>query len=170
MGENTNKLVVGSQSVADGLTKLNNDGIKPLTQGSSKLNSAVGELSVGSGKLKEGANKLANGNKELDKNMKKFDKEGIQKISGEIDSKMGDVRDIIDVKDELVKISNNYGTFSGVGDKMDGKVKFVMKTDGIKVKTVATKEDKKVVEIKEEKKGFLTWVKNIFSSNDQMKK
>ncbi len=170
MGESTNKLVVGSQDVADGLTKLNNEGIKPLTQGSSKLNSSVGELSKGSGKLKEGADKLANGNKELDKNMKKFDKEGIQKISGEIDSKMGDVRDVIDVKDELVKISNNYGTFSGVGDKMDGKVKFVMKTDGIKVKTVATKEDKKVVEIKEEKKGFLTWVKNIFSSNDQVKK
>jgi putative membrane protein len=141
--------------------------VKPLTQGADKLNLAVGEISVGAGKLKEGADKLANGSKESDENMKKFDKEGIQKISSEIDSKMGDLQDIIDVKDELVKISNNYGTFSGVGDKMDGKVKFVMKTDEIRVKIA---EEKEVVEIKEEKKGFFTWIKNLFSSNTQARK
>ena len=149
--------------MADGLTKLNNEGVKPLTQGANKLNSVVGELSVGAGKLKEGADKLASGSKELDENMKKFDKEGIQKISSKIDSKMGSLQDIIDVKDELVKISNNYGTFSGVGDNMDGKVKFVMKTDEIKVKIAEVKEEKEIV--KEEKKGFFGWIKNLFSSN-----
>ncbi|MGV8982260.1 hypothetical protein [Clostridium sp.] len=170
MGESTNKLVVGSQNVAGGLTKLNNEGVKPLILGASKLNSAMGELSVGSGKLKEGADKLLDGTKELDENMKKFDKDGIQKITSKVDSKVGDLEDIIAVKDELVKISSNYGTFSGLDDKTDGSVKFVMKTDEIKVKAMVTKENKEVVEIKEEKKGFFTWVKNLFGSNDQAKK
>jgi putative membrane protein len=161
MGESTQKLVVGSQSVADGLTKLNNEGIKSLTQGIGKLSLAVGELSVGAGKLKEGSYKLVDGSKELDGNMKKFDKEGIQKVSSEIDSKMGDLQDIIDVKDELVKISDSYGTFSGVGDKMDGKVKFIMKTDEIRVKIVEVKEEKETV--KEESKGFFGWIKSLFS-------
>lgn len=161
MGESTQKLVMGSQSVADGLTKLNNEGIKPLTQGAGKLRLAVGELSVGAGKLKEGCYKLVDGSKELDENMKKFDKEGIQKISSEIDSKMGDLQDIIDVKDELVKMSDSYGTFSGVGDKMDGKVKFIMKTDEIRVKVSEVKEETETV--KEENTGFFGWIKNLFS-------
>jgi putative membrane protein len=168
MGESTQKLVLGSQSVVDGLTRLNNEGIKPLTQGTSKLNSSVGELSVGAGKLKEGADKLASGSKELDENMKKFNKEGIQKISSEIDSKMGSLEDIIDVKDELIKISDNYGTFSGLGEKMDGKVKFVMKTDEIKIKIAEVKDEKETV--KEEKKGFFGWIKSLFSSNNQARK
>jgi putative membrane protein len=161
MGESTGKLIMGSQSVVDGLAKLNSEGVKPLIEGATELNSGVKELSVGSVKLEQGSNKLADGSKELDENMVKFNKEGIQKISSEVDSKMGDLQDVIDVKDELVKVSNNYGTFSGIGDEMDGKVKFVMKTDEIRVKTTEVKDEK--VTVKEEKTGFFGWVKNLFS-------
>ncbi|MGH4119244.1 hypothetical protein [Clostridium sp.] len=161
MAESTQKLVGGSQSVVDGLAKLNSEGVKPLMEGTTKLNSAAKELSVGSVKLKDGADKLVDGSKELDENMIKFDKEGIQKISSKVDSKMGDLQDVIDVKDELVEVSNNYGTFSGIGDEMDGKVKFVMKTDEIRVKTTKVKDEKETV--KEEKIGLFGWIKNLFS-------
>jgi len=167
-------LKIGSQGLSGGANKLNtaakdlSAGTKVMGESTQKL--VVGAQSMGDGstKLKEGADKLASGSKELDENMKKFDKEGIQKISSEIDSKMGSLEDIIDVKDELVKISNNYGTFSGVGDNMDGKVKFVMKTDEIKVKIAEVKEETETV--KEEKKGFFGWLKNLFSNNTQARK
>ncbi|MGH4049788.1 MAG: hypothetical protein ACREVX_00280 [Clostridium sp.] len=161
MAESTQKLVGGSQSVVNGLAKLNREGVKPLMEGTTKLNSAANELSVVSVKLKEGADKLVDGSKELDENMIKFDKDGIQKISSDVDSKIADLQDVMDVKDELVKISNNYGTFSGIGDEMDGKVKFVMKTDEIRVKTTKVKDEKETVN--DEKIGLLGWIKNLFS-------
>jgi len=58
-------------------------------------------------------------------------------------------------------MSKNYGTFTGTGDNMDGKVKFIMKTDDVKAPEVKKqkKEPKKVAV--EEKKNFIQWIKSI---------
>lgn len=163
--ENTEKLQGGAKGVAEGVVKLQKEGIVPLMVGSQKLSYGVNEVAKNSVKLTEGANKLNDGTKELSANMKKFDEEGIKKLSGEVSNKTGNVKEIIDAKDELIKLSDNYGTFTGIGTNMEGKVKFIMKTDEIKVATPEKNETKveAKVDTKEHKKGFVAWIKGLFS-------
>lgn len=62
------------------------------------------------------------------------------------------------VKDKLVELADNYESFTGIGENMDGKVKFVMKTDEIKAPEV-----KEVVKnVDDNKGGFIQWLKNLF--------
>ncbi len=64
------------------------------------------------------------------------------------------------IKDELVKLSKAYNTFTGLDDSMEGSVKFVMKTESIKKpKAIVHKE----VKVEKEEKGFFNWIKGLFS-------
>lgn len=73
-------------------------------------------------------------------------------------NKLDDIQDIIDRKDTVIQLSDNYKTFSGKQEYMDSKVTFVMKTDEIKIP-----EKKEVfVPKQEEKQGFVDWIKNFF--------
>ncbi|MBD8048245.1 MAG: hypothetical protein KID00_05510 [Clostridium argentinense] len=154
----------GSKALAAGASEISNGSIA-LKEGTSKLSGAKEALNEGQkqivsgGKaLQEGSEKLAQGAEEISKNMSKFHNEGIEKMKNEVNNKMGDLSEIIDVKDEIVKLSKNYGTFSGVGEDMEGEVKFVMKTPELKKE----ESKEKVEENKEEKKGFKNWIKDIF--------
>lgn len=148
----------GSQKLNGGLTTLNENSIS-LVGGGKKLQEGSKTLSEGSILLNNGANKLYEGAKELSVNMKKFNDEGISKIYNEVSPKVQDLEEIMDTKDEIVKLSENYKAFTDLGENMEGTVKFIIKVDEIK-----EKEEKKVnkVEKVEEKKGFIQWLKNIF--------
>ncbi len=135
-------------------------GSNQLYNGLVELNGGTNTLSDGSRQLKHGADELSKGASELSEGMNKFDQEGITKLHDEVSGKVDDVKDILDTKDEIVKLSENYGTFTGMGEGMEGKVKFVMKTDEIKLPEVKKEETKTV---KQEKKGFIQWIKNLFS-------
>lgn len=74
------------------------------------------------------------------------------------DNKIKDFRNLIKTKDKLVNLSNNYNTFSGKDDNMESEVSFIMKTDEI----TAPKQEEKVIDEQEEKKGFFEWIKNLF--------
>lgn len=148
------------------LPELSN-GFVQLKQGSEMLYNGVSELSggtkslaEGSIQLKEGADALAAGALELKEGTEKFDAEGAGKLHEEVGGKVDEVQEILDTKDEIIKLSENYGTFTGMGDNMEGKVKFIMKTDEIKIPEVKNETKK---EVKEEKKGFIQWIKNLFS-------
>lgn len=140
-----NKLQSGSSQLYNGLTE---------------LNSGVNSLSDGSKQLKNGADELSKGASSLSEGMNKFDEEGITKLHDEVGGKVDDVQEILDTKDEIIKLSEEYGTFSGMGEDMQGKVKFIMKTDEVKLPEVKKEETKTV---KEEKKGFIQWLKSLFS-------
>jgi X-X-X-Leu-X-X-Gly heptad repeat protein len=101
--------------------------------------------------LTDGINQLAEGSKTL--------ADGTLKLDSTVAPKLTDVKDILSVKDELIKLSENYKSFTGIGDDMKGTVKFVMKTDEIKV---ADAPQNKKVAVKEEKKGFWQWIKGLF--------
>ncbi|MFD3158164.1 hypothetical protein ACFIJ5_15130 [Haloimpatiens sp. FM7330] len=109
--------------------------------------------------LEDGIDKLEDGSKELSDGMDKFKKEGIDKIDDELNEKVDDVEELMDTKDEIVKLSDNYKTFTGIGKNMTGKVKFIMKTEEIKMPKVEKTVAKKT---KDEKGGFIHWLKNLF--------
>lgn len=135
-------------------------GSSQLYNGLIELNSGVNSLSDGSKQLKNGADELSKGASALSEGMDKFDEEGITKLHDEVGGKVDDVQEILDTKDEIIKLSEEYGTFSGMGEDMEGKVKFIMKTDEVKLPEVKKEETKTV---KEGKKGFIQWIKSLFA-------
>lgn len=165
LSEGSSYMASKSKELAGGTEKLNG-GLAELNKGANSLNSGIKEYtngvntaSAGSNMLSEGALQLLNGVNELDFNMKKFKAEGIEKMTGEVKDKVGSIDDLIATKDEIVKLSNNYGTFTGLSDGMEGSVKFIIKTDEIKIKDTNAAP---VKEVKEEHKGFVQWIKGIF--------
>ncbi|NMB07713.1 MAG: hypothetical protein GX981_04955, partial [Tissierellia bacterium] len=129
--------------------------------GVNELNTGVNALSHGGQQLKTGSNKLTEGTGELKEGMDKFHNEGISKISNEVKNKDLDILGILDVKDELVRLAKDNKSFTGISEDMEGSLKFIMKTEGVKLEE---KSEKVVVEKVEEKeeKGFMAWLKGIF--------
>ena len=89
--------------------------------------------------------------------MQKFDKEGIKELNNEGQEAIQKIDDLVKTKDKLVELSNEYDTFTGKSNEMDGSVKFIMKTNEIKVQEKENNNE----EVKEESKGFINWIKNL---------
>ncbi|NFN87404.1 hypothetical protein FDF31_12900 [Clostridium sporogenes] len=173
---NSNGLINGSKNLnkgllaAKGATSQLSAGAGKLSSGAGQLSEKTGQLSSGANKLNAGANELSKGNKELSVNMTKFNNEGVKKIDDKLGTKITDVKEILDVKDEIVNLSKNYGTFTGLGDNMEGNVKFIMRTDEIKKpkeeepkkEEKASAQDKTSAQ-KEEKGGISNFIKKLFS-------
>ncbi len=154
LNEGAVKLKKNDKKLTDGAAKLTKSGkqikkgAKKLTKNTKKLTGAgnlledgVRELMAGGRKvskatnlLKEGVDKLTDGSRELKDGMSAFDKDGIAKIKETYDDK---VASLFDNLDAVRNASKEYQTFSGLGDGMDGKVKFIYETSAIKA------EDKK---------------------------
>lgn len=156
---NSTELAAGSTKVTQGLSQLQ-IGSSALSQGLTKFDGGLNDLSKGTSQLFDGANKLADGSKELDDKIKSFSSNGSSKESEEMVNKLSDVQNIIDTKDALINLSENYGTFTGIEKDMDGTVKFIMKTDEIKLPQVEKQDDKSVSD--EDSKGFFSWLKHLF--------
>lgn len=122
----TNKLEDGSKKLAAGTGELSK-GTNQLAQGSKSLVSGTKTLNDNSSKLLKGTNDLAKGSNELYKGVNKLKKDGLDKIYKEGNTKLSDIQGLVDVKDEIVKLSKDYNNFSGLNKDMDGKVKFIMK-------------------------------------------
>lgn len=163
------KIVPSVTALYEGSNNLKN-GLDELSKGSEKLYSGYDEFSKGidtakegSIKLTEGAKKLSDGLEEFDKNFTKYREEGINKMDSEVSSKFGDINEILKRKDEVVRLSKNYGTFSGLSKDMEGSVKFIMRTEEIKYNEVEEVSQTKV--IKENKnifERFVDYLKKIF--------
>lgn len=115
------KLMKAGKSVNSGSKQLIN-GVGKLKKGSDSLDRATGKLSDGIGKLEDGAFDLYDG-------MNRFDADGIQEINTKYEE---DFRDLKDRLSALLDISKEYNNFSGIGDGMDGDVKFIIETEEIK--------------------------------------
>lgn len=165
--EGSSELQKGSQKLADGVNALGKDsmnklssGVNTLMNGAEELNKGIDTLANGSGQLLEGANKLLQGTDDLRNGADKLQNEGIAKLHEVGNEKISDIDNLIDVKDELVKLSKEYKSYSGISEEMSGKVKFIMKTEEVKAEK---KEETTKVEEKQEKKGFVAWIKSLFS-------
>lgn len=140
-------------------------GLRELDKGSLALNSGIGELSIGAEKLsqgtkelQEGSNLLVEGTEELNKGVSKIEEEGRDKLEDKLNSGELKIGEVIEVKDKLIELSKENNSFSGIKEGMDGKVKYIMKTEEVKYEKPV-----EVEEIEEEKgEGFLDRIKNLF--------
>lgn len=157
--EGSKGLSQGTKELTNGLGELNT-GADKLYGGIEELSKGAGQLAEGGGKLKEGSHKLTEGSKELKEGMNKFQDEGINKMWDEVKDADMDVSKVIDIKDELVRLSKDNQSFSGLSEDMEGSLKFIMKTEG--VKGVEEVEKLEIDENIKEEKGFISWLKRIF--------
>lgn len=137
-----------------------------ITKGSLEKNNVqrARELIKSLPELEEGVNKLAEGSTKLNKGMEEFNKEGIDKLSDKGEEATEKIDDLVQVKDELVKMSKDYDTFTGKDSNMDGTVKFIMKTNEIKIQEPENNQEENKDGKQEESGGFINWIKNLISS------
>ena len=113
--------------------------------------------------LEKGIDELSLGSVDLNDGMKTFHDDGINKLYTEGNNAISSIDDVVAVKDELVKASEEFSSFTGKGEEMKGSVKFIMKTDEVKVEEKSKEVNK---EVKEEKKGFFAWFKSLIFGED----
>ncbi len=124
----TSQLKNGSAQLSQGASELK-DGTKQLSDGAAALKDGVLTLKNGVPALTEGVSKLRDGSMQLSDGLKKLNDEGISKITSLLKDDLGDLAERIKA---TIKVSQNYKSYSGLTDEMDGEVKFIFKTEEIK--------------------------------------
>lgn len=122
-------LAAGVPDLVSGVDQLAN-GAKTLVANNEKLRNGASDLSDGANKIADGVVKLDDGADELYNGMVKFNEEGISRL---VDAFDGDAKDLIDRIDAVVQAGENYTTFTGLAKEQVGSVKFIIKTDAVKV-------------------------------------
>ena len=130
LAEKSKQLNEGAQKTAAGAATLA-EGTQSLQDGDSKLASGVKQLNEATGTLQDASGELASGTK-------RFKAEAVDKIDEKVGGKLADVKELLIVKDILIEKAENYDHYTGKPAGADSKVKFVMKTDEIKVTEKAT--------------------------------
>lgn len=119
----------GAASLSSGATTLK-DGTEQLKAGAATLYSGVLTMKDGMPALVDGITQLRDGSMELSDGMKQFNEQGVQKLVDLVD---GDLEEIVSRLKATIDVSKEYCNFAGIGDDMDGQVKFIYRTDDIKV-------------------------------------
>ena len=83
----------------------------------------------GSSQFAEGIGQLLDGADQLHTGFLDFDEKAIQKIIQLLDTDLLEVQDQVDL---LKEADQSYQTFTDLSDSMDGNVKFIIRTEGIK--------------------------------------
>lgn len=139
-------------TLKDSLTKLQN-GANTLNSGISQIRSGVGNLNDKFSQLLNGTNNLYDGMNKLQQGVSKYNKEGIKTLNS-YSNKLNSVGKKMDA---LIKLGEEYNTFTMKNDDCEGKTKFVMVIDSIK----NIKEETNVEPVVE-KEGLWTRIKNLF--------
>lgn len=122
------ELKQGVKKLTDNSAALVNGG-SALVGGTAQVANAVGQIADGAVKLDNGAGKLTSGASELSNGMVQFNEEGIAKITGALDL---DGVKFVDKLKAIMDAGKGYQSFDGISDGIDGTVKFVIKTEGVK--------------------------------------
>lgn len=80
--------------------------------------------------LLSGVRELRDGSMELSDGLKKLNEEGIEKI---VELAEGDLQDVADRLAATIDVSRRYRSFAGISDDMAGQVKFLYRTNEIKL-------------------------------------
>lgn len=114
-------LVSGAAALSKGTQTLASQ-VPVLTDGITKLNDATGQIVDGVDELQDGSHKLADG-------MVEFDEDGISKI---VNSYNKDLKPLTDRLQAVFHAAEEYQTFTGLADGVNGSVKFIYKMDAVK--------------------------------------
>lgn len=116
LNEGVGTLQTGANTLKTGVSDLKT-GVGNLRDGANTLNNGVGDLKTGASSLRDGAGELKNG-------IQTLQEDGISKIEDIVN---GDLNNIVERLKAVVNQSKAYKNYSGIGDDMDGNVKFVIK-------------------------------------------
>lgn len=141
--ESGHSLVTGQAALSEGISTLAASvpdlvaGVGQLAKGANtlvanneKLKNGANDLSDGAVKIADGVNELDDGAGELHDGVVKFNDEGISKL---VDAFNGDAKELLERIDAVVQAGENYTTFTGLAKDQIGSVKFIIKTDAVKV-------------------------------------
>ena len=117
----------GAYSLYCGSSELK-DGTASLKDGAEALYNGVLELKDGMPALIDGVTALRDGSMELSDGLKKLNDDGIQKI---IDLVEGDLDVTVENLNATIEVAKKYNNYSGISSAMDGKVKFIYRTEEI---------------------------------------
>lgn len=115
------ELAAGSDSLSAGMSQLRL-GLSQLYDGVLTLRDGTPALTEGVTALRDGAMQLSNG-------LRQFNEEGVEKLAALLD---GDLAGLGSRLRATLDVSRSYRSFSGLGDDMDGQVKFIYRTEEIK--------------------------------------
>ena len=119
------------KSALDGLNSYSEfyTGLKKYTQGVQDAADGAAQIKASLPLLTDGVGKLKDGSKQLSDGLNEFNTKGIEKIKSAIEENAADALTRLKA---TVDVSKDYKSFSGISDDMDGKVKFIYRTDAIK--------------------------------------
>ncbi len=117
----------GAGTLQDGTDTLK-AGASALADGASQLYDGILTLKNGTPALVDGITQLRDGAMQLSDGLKEFDEEGVQKLA---DAVNGDLDGLLTRLRATRDVSLRYTNFAGMGEDMDGRVKFIYRTDSI---------------------------------------
>ena len=155
----------GAKELKNGAEELN-DGVKSLHGGLVEIENGVYTLSEEGKNLKDGSEELVDGLNKLRKGVKELNEEGLKELA----SNTADITVALDRRDAMVDLGQQYKSFSGIAQGMNGTVKFVFETESVFVEkpleTPAQQEQQEQLPVQEEK-GFFQrvwdWIVNLFN-------
>lgn len=154
----TDKLHQGSSTLA-GASDTLVAGINQLNAGGISLRDGSSTLAEKSNEVLSGINKLASGTDELYDGVSELKSDGLDMITDKGSTALKDVTGFMEVKDQMVKLAEDYGTYSGKTEDMNGKVKFIMRINN--EDRTKKSEEKKTSEVTDDNK-----TENVAQKND----
>ena len=106
------------------------DGADTLFAGAGTLYAGILQLSDGTTQFKDGVRKLSDGALQLSDGIKEFNEQGVQKL---VDAVNGDLAGLSARVKAMIDVSKDYQSFSGKDADTSGSVKFIYRTDEIKL-------------------------------------
>ena len=128
------QLYTGSDALVQGTSNLY-DGTAALQKGAKALNESSSLLQVGTQKLKDGGEQLssgvgqlADGANTLSSGMAEFQSSGIDKLAEVFH---GDIQRVTSRIDAMTTLGQNYKSFAGMKEGVEGSTKFIIETEGV---------------------------------------
>lgn len=120
-------LTTGVEALASGVSQLA-DGANELNQKSSTLNSGMSTLKNGGEQLVSGVGVLASGADTLASGIAEYKSEAIDKLA---DAFGGDISKVTSRIDAMKELSEDYKSYAGIKDGMNGSTKFIIETEAV---------------------------------------
>jgi putative membrane protein len=159
-------LAPGAKTLASGASKLGSlqSGISSLYTALNLFRNGLSTIEDGTSELNGNSSKLVDGTTALDSGMSQFWTQGLGKLQSVDTDK---IEQALQVKNEMIKLAKDYTTFTGSGDGITSNVKFILKTDEIKVseKTAAQASGSSSAKSTTIWQKIGNWFKGLFHAN-----
>lgn len=103
-------------------------GTEKLYSGTSELYDGILTMKNSAPALTDGIGQLRDGAKQLSDGLNEFNDEAVQKLVDAVD---GDLDGLVERIHAVLDVSKEYQSFAGLGEDMEGQVKFIYRTEGI---------------------------------------